>query len=135
MEKNIIETIPSTMEIFFGCSGEMVKPSTDTVATTVEKIPKGQLVTLEQIRGKIASDFNVETTCPASTMKALHTLSKFEKPICYWRVIKKKGELIAKFPNGTAGHAVMLENEGFEIDYSRKNQAVVDYENKLTTFA
>lgn len=135
MGKDIIETIPNTMEKFFGCAGEMVKPTTDTVATTVGKIPKGKLVTLEQIRAKIASDFKVETTCPASTMKALHMLSKSEKPICYWRVIKKKGALIAKFPNGTAGHAAMLENEGFEINFSRKNPVVVDYENNLATLA
>lgn len=129
-----IEAIPQTMEKFFGCSGKMVKPSTSTVKGVVRKIPKGEIITLEQLRGKLAIDFNVQTACPASTTKALKTLAKEEKPICYWRVVKKKGELIAVFPNGIEGHAQLLESEGFEIDYTNKNPFVVEYETKLGKF-
>ena len=131
MEKDAIETIPKTMEKFLGCSGKMVKPSADTVKAIVKKIRKGKLVTLEQLREKLACDFRVQTACPASTTKALQLLSKDEKPVCYWRVVKKKGELIAKFPNGIDGHAALLEEEGFEIDFSRKNPMVINYANKL----
>ena len=109
MEQDDIEAIPKTMEKFFGCSGKMVKPSTDTVKAIVKKIRKGKLVTLEQLREKLARDFSVQTACPASTTKALQLLSKEDRPICYWRVIKKKGELITKFPKGVEGHASMLE--------------------------
>ena len=132
--ENKIESIPKTMEKFFGCSGKMVKPSPDTVKAVVRKIRKGKLVTLNQLREKIANDFAVQTACPASTTKALQTLSKEEKPICYWRVIKPKGELIAKFPNGVRGHALLLENEGFEIDFNKKSPVVVGYEAKLGKF-
>ena len=123
-----IEAIPKTMEKFFGCSGKMVRPSTNTVKRVVRKIPKGEILTLEQLREKLAIDFNVQVACPASTSKALKTLAKEEKTICYWRVVKKKGELIADFPNGIEGHAELLESEGFEIDYSKKNPFVVGYE-------
>jgi len=135
MDKDEIETIPKTMEKFFGCSGKMVKPSTDTVKAIVKKIRKGKLATLEQLRGKLASDFGVQTACPASTTKALQVLSKEERPVCYWRVVKKKGELIAKYPNGVEGHASLLQKEGFEIDFSKKNPMVVGYDSKLTKFA
>ena len=120
MEKDEIESIPKTMEKFFGCAGQMVKPSPATVKAIVKKIRKGRLVTLEQVREKLAIDFGVKTACPASTTKALQVLSKDERPICYWRVIKKKGELIAKFPKGVEGHASLLQSEGFEIDLSKK---------------
>ena len=130
-----IETIPKTMEKFFGCSGKMVKPTQDTVKVLVKSIRKGKLVTIEQLRDKLASDFSVQTACPASTMKALQLLSKEQKPICYWRVIKKKGALITKFPNGIDGHASLLMNEGFEIDSTKKNPFVVDYEAKLSDFS
>lgn len=126
-----IETIPKTMEKFFGCSGKMVKPSSATVKAVLQKIHKGKLVTLNQLREKLAKDFAVQTACPASTIKALQVLTKEEKPICYWRVIKQTGELIAKFPDGEKGHALLLEREGFEIDFSHKNPVVVDYETKL----
>jgi len=46
--------------------------------------------------------------------------------------VKKKGELIAKFPKGGDGDASLLQDEGFEIDFSKKNPAVVDYDTKLT---
>ena len=135
MNKDKIETIPKTMEKFFGCSGKMVKPSTDTVKEVVRKIKKGKLATLEQLREKIASDFGVETTCPASTTKALQALSQESRPVCYWRIVKKKGELISIFPEGVEGHASLLEKEGFEIDFSKKNQVVVGYDTKLTKFS
>jgi len=135
MKEPVIVDIPIKMEKFFGCSGKMLKPSTDFVKAIVKKIRKGKLITLEQLRERLASDFCVQTACPSSTTKALQLLSKEEEPVCYWRVIKKKGELITKFPNGVEGHASLLQKEGFEIDYSKKNPVVVDYESKLVKFA
>lgn len=135
MEKDIIESIPKTMEKYLGSSGEMVKPSPASVKAIVRRIRKGKLATLEQVREKLASDFDVQTACPASTTKALQVLSKEERPVCYWRVIKKKGELFAKLPNGVEGHASLLQNEGFEIDFSKKNPVVVGYEAKLAKLA
>lgn len=37
-----IQAIPKTMEKFFGCSGEMVKPSLESVETLMKKVPKGK---------------------------------------------------------------------------------------------
>lgn len=134
MEDNI-EVIPKTMEKFFGCSGKMVKPSTETVKSIVKKIGKGKLVTLSQIRQRLSKDFAVQTACPASITKALQALSKEEKSVCYWRVVKQNGELITKFPDGVKGHALLLEKEGFEIDFSKKPPVVVGYESKLTAIS
>ena len=131
MNQDKIETIPKTMEKFFGCSGEMVKPSTDAVKAIVKKVRKGQLITLDQLREKLANSFGVQTACPASTAKALELLSKEDKPVSYWRVIKKKGELISKYPDGVEGHASLLQKEGFEIDFSRKTPVVLGFESKL----
>jgi len=69
VEKDIIEPIPKTMEKFLGFSGKMVKPSVSTVKKLVKKIPIGKLVSLEQVREKLALDFKVQTACPASTAK------------------------------------------------------------------
>ena len=135
MEEDIIAPIPKTMEKFFGCSGKMLKPSLSTVKEIVKKVRKGKLVTIEQIREKLAKDFSVQTTCPASITKALEILSKEVKPINYWRVIKKNGELQARYPKGIEGHAMLLQNEGFTIDFKKKKPTIVDYESKLYNFA
>jgi len=135
MDKDDIEIIPKTMKKFFGCSGKMVKPSSDTVKEIVKKIRKGKLVTLEELRDKLAQDFGVQTACPASTTKALQLLSKEDRPVCYWRVIKKKGELISKFPKGVEGHAALLQKDGLEVDFSKKNPVVVGFETKLVKLA
>lgn len=131
---NVIESIPKSMEKFFGCSGNMVKPSSKTLKAIVKKIGKGELVTINQLREKLAEDYSVETACPASTLKALIALSKETKPVCYWRVIKNKGELIPKFLDGEDGHAKLLENEGFEISYKKKKPIVLGYESYLVKF-
>jgi len=128
-----VESIPKTMEKFFGCTGKMVKPSSATVKAVVRKIRKGKVVTLEQLRERLAKDFGVQTACPASTSKALQALSKEDKPVCYWRVVKNSGELIAKFPNGQKGHAELLEKDGLEIDFSKKSFIVLGFESKLGT--
>lgn len=130
--EDTIEAIPNTMEKFFGCSGRMVKPSTKTVKSIIKKVPKGKLLTLSQLRERLSKQFSVETACPACTTKALQILSKEDKPVCYWRVIKKKGELINKYPGGVKGHAELLECEGFKINFSRKNPTVVDFETRLS---
>ena len=135
MDEDIIEPIPKTMEKFFGCTGKMVKPSLSSVKEIVKKVRKGKLITIEQIREKLANDFNVQTACPASTTKALEILSKESKPLCYWRVIKKNGELLAKYPKGVEGHASLLKKEGFTIDFKKTKPVVVGYENKLYNLA
>jgi len=135
VDSDEILLIPKTMEKFLGFSGKMVKPSLNSVKNVVNRIKKGKLATLETLREKLASDFNVQTTCPASLNKALKILSKQENPICYWRVVKKKGELIAHFPGGFEGHSTLLECEGFEIDFSKKSPIVVGYLNKLDELA
>ncbi len=131
--EDIIETIPKTMEKFFTCSGQKVKPSPATVKTVVKKIRKGKIATLDQLKEKLADDFEVEVTCPASLNKALKILSLEEKPICYWRVVKKKGELINSFPDGVNGHAALLEKEGLQINFDRKTPVVIDFEESLVS--
>jgi len=128
---NKIEPIPDTMEKFFGCAGKMIKPSTDGVQAHVKKINKGRLITLEQLRKEIAKEFEVEVACPAGTLKALQLLSQEVKPVCYWRVVKKSGELISKFPGSFEGHGSLLEREGFQINYERKVPVVIGYESYL----
>ena len=134
MQKDEITAIPKTMENFFGCSGNMLKPCAATVKALLKKVPKGKLATTELIRTKLASDFKVQTTCPAATDKALQAIANDDKKTAYWRVVKKKGELIAKLPGGVKNQAALLEKEGFTIDSKGKTPKVLNFEEKLYRF-
>jgi len=133
-QEDIITSIPKTMEKFFGCSGKMLKPCPSTVEALVKKIPEGKLTTTELIRKKLAIKHKVQVTCPASTDKALQVIASNTKNTAYWRVLKKKGELIARFPNGIEGHAKLLSKEGFTIDNKGKVPTVKDFVDKLHRF-
>lgn len=133
--KDKIEPIPKTMEKFFGCSGALVKPSPESVRAVVGRVAKGKIVTLKQVRARLAEDFQVEAACPASTTKALQTLSQESEPTCYWRVVKNNGELFSQFPGGVEGHAIRLEEEGVKSDFSKKKPVAVDYELRLFDLA
>lgn len=131
MDEDIVETIPKSMEKFLGCSGKMVKPSVSSVRNVVKDVKEGRLITLEQLRDKLAKDFKVQTACPAKVAKALEQLSKESNPVCYWCVVKKNGALISKYPNGVDGHAAMLQKENINIDHSKKIPLVIDFYSKL----
>ena len=133
MDEDLIEPIPKTMEKFFGCSGQMVKPALATVRNVVRGVRKGKLVTMEQVQQKLASDFGVEAACPARITKALQLIAQEPRPAGYWRVVKKNGALIPKFPDGVRGHAALLKREGFQIDTKKKSPSVVDYQSNLAT--
>jgi len=133
-QDDVITNIPKTMEKFFGCSGKMLRPCPATVEDLIKKIPKDKLSTTELIRKKLAAEFEVQATCPATTDKALQTIANSAAKTAYWRVLKKKGELIAKFPGGVEGHAKLLRKEGFTIEKNGKVPSVKDFTNKLHQF-
>ena len=130
-QEDQITNIPKTMEKFFGCSGKMLKPCPATVAELIKKIPKGKLTTTELLREKLAAKYKVQATCPAATNKTLQAIANDSKNIAYWRVVKKKGELIAKFPGGVEGHAKLLKKEGFTINKKTKVPTVKNFTDKL----
>lgn len=133
-QEDEITSIPKTMEKFFGCSGKMLKPCPATVEALVKKVPKGKLTTTELIRKKLAITYKVQATCPATTDKALQAIASSTKKTAYWRVLKKNGALIAKFPGDVEGHAKLLRKEGFTVDKKGKVPTVKDFTDKLYQF-
>ena len=133
-QDDVITNIPTTMEKFFGCSGKMLKPCPATIEALIKKIPKGKLSTTELIRKKLSAEFSVQATCPATTDKALQAIANTTMKTAYWRVLKKEGELIAKYPGGVENHAALLIKEGFTIDKNGKAPTVKGYIDKLHEF-
>jgi hypothetical protein len=114
------------------------------VDETVRAVPKGKLVTMDQIRRYLAAKFGADVTCPLTTGIFLRIIAEAaeeeiaagaKKVTPYWRVVRNDGRLNEKFPGGTDHHGEKLRVEGFKIEAAtgKKTPRVVNYERKLMT--
>ena len=108
----------------------------------IRRVGRGQLVTVRQIRERLAKDFHADATCPLTTgvfvSIAAHTAEEdLQKGITditpYWRVVKDNGSLNVRFPGSVAAQATHLREEGHTIEpgKGRKPPVVKDYQRAL----
>ena len=90
----------------------------------IEKIPEGEVKSTAEIREIIAKSHKADKTCPLTAGLFINIVAGASEhmgtDVPWWRVVKNKGELNPKFPDGQERQAAMLEAEGHEIDRSRK---------------
>ena len=117
-------------------------PTPKLVEAVIRKVPKGRLITTNQIRAKLAADFKADSTCPMTLGIFLRIISEYaeeqfregKKRITpYWRVIKPEGKLNAKFPGGESAQAKRLRQEGHRIKGKGNKAFVTDYEKSLVS--
>jgi len=120
--------------------GKMLIPTPLMVDELVRKIPPGKLVTVSQLRDKLARDFGADFTCPLVTgiflkivaETAEEDLGRGKKDISpYWRVVKDDGSLNPKFPGEGKIQAQYLRKEGHEVLLIRNKYRVMDYKSRL----
>lgn len=101
--------------------GLMVIPAPREVDAVMRKVPKGKLITINDIREKLAKKHKAAFACPVTTgifaWIAAHAANEQEaggaKRITpYWRTVKNGGELNAKYPGGIASLKRRLRAEG-----------------------
>ncbi len=103
---------------------------------------KGKLITINQIREKLACEFNTEVTCQITTgifiricaEAAEEDIQSGKKDVTpYWRVLKSDGSLNPKYPGGIDAQAKRLKSEGHIIIPSKgqKPPKVKDFNNLL----
>jgi alkylated DNA nucleotide flippase Atl1 len=127
----IIEISPARQR-YFGTTGKMLLPCPATVAALILKIPAGRVATSEQLRSRLARDFNVQVTCPVTTQKALKVIAKDSSQVVpYWRVIKKNGELLRHLAGDIDRQVASLASEGIAIDSTGKTPRVVNFKQCL----
>jgi hypothetical protein len=108
----------------------------------IRKVPKRKLVTVKQVRERLAEDFEADSTCPLTTgifirivaEAAEEDLAQGKKRITpYWRVIKTDGSLNPKFPGGVEAQAARLIEEGHTIlpGKGKKPPRVKEFEKSL----
>jgi hypothetical protein len=108
----------------------------------MRKVEKGKLVTLDQIRGRLAEEHGADDTCPLCAGIFLRIAAEVAEEDLgrgvaditpYWRVLKGDGRLNEKFPGGVKAQAARLEEEGHTIEQGRgkKPPKVKDFEGSL----
>src|SRR5262245_47341839 len=89
--------------------GTMVIPAPIEVDRVMKLIPRGKLITIDGIRAELARQHRTTIACPLTTgifaWIAAHAAFEAEAEDAasitpYWRVLKSKGELNAKYPGG-----------------------------------
>ena len=132
---------PPKWEKRFGGRRVLV-PTPLLVDELIRKVPKRKLVTVKQIRERLAKDFEAESTCPLTTGIHIRIVAEVAEEDLnmgknritpYWRVIKTDGSLNPKFPGGVKTQATRLKEEGHNIlpGKGKKPPKVKDFEKHL----
>lgn len=120
--------------------GTFVIPAPLEVDTLMKQVPRGRLVTINELRTALAKKHKTDFACPITTgifsWIAAHAAAEAEakgaKRITpFWRTLKTGGEINPKYPGGAEGVAKRLRAEGHKTVAKGKRLLVADYENKL----
>jgi alkylated DNA nucleotide flippase Atl1 len=134
-----VEAITEKMSKRWG-AGTVVIPAPIEVDEIMRRIPKGKIVTINDIRAALAKKHHATIGCPITTgifawvaaNAAEEKQQKGETDITpYWRTLKTGGEINAKYPGGTEAQEKLLEKEGHRVVQKGKKYVVVDYEKAL----
>ena len=118
----------------------MVIPAPREVDALMQQVPRGRLVTINELRAALAAKHKVDIACPLTTgifsWIAAHAAAEAEaagvKRITpFWRTLKTGGEINPKYPGGSEGVAKRLRAEGHRIVSKGKRTFVADHEKKL----
>ena len=118
-------------------TGTMVVPAPKEVDAIMKKVPRGKLITINEIRARLAKKHRVSIGCPITTgifaWIAAHAAQEGAdagetNTTPYWRTLKSGGELNAKYPGGINGLSKRLRAEGHKIITKGKRSFVADYD-------
>jgi hypothetical protein len=121
-------------------TGTFVIPAPLEVAAIMDKVPKGKLITIDAIRKQLARKHRTTIACPITTgifaWIAAHAAAEAardgkKRTTAYWRTLKTKGEINAKYPGGIVELSRRLKDEGHRVIRKGKRFFVQDYEKRL----
>ncbi len=124
-------------------SGTFVIPAPVEVDEVMKKVPKGKLITINEIRKILAEKHGASIGCPITTgifawiaaHAAAEAAQEGKKRITpYWRTLKTGGELNPKYPGGIDDLKIRLKQEGHRVIQKGKKFLVADYEKFLIKY-
>jgi alkylated DNA nucleotide flippase Atl1 len=134
-----VEEITEKMSKKWGM-GTVVIPAPIEVDAMMKKVPKGKLVTINEIRVALAKKHKATIGCPLTTgilawvaaNAAEEQRQEGKKAVTpYWRTLKAGGVINEKYPGGVEGQKKLLEKEGHEVIQKGKKYVIADYEKSL----
>jgi hypothetical protein len=121
-------------------AGTYVIPAPIEVDAIMKKVPKGKLITINEIRQALAKKHKTQFGCPITTgifawiaaNAAEEDAADGKKRITpYWRTLKNGGELNPKYPGGIKNVKAKLQSEGHSVIQKGKRFFVTDFEKRL----
>ena len=122
--------------------GRFVIPAPREVDALMKQVPRGRLVTINELRAALARKHKTDFACPITTgifsWIAAHAAAEAEaagarRITPYWRTLKTGGELNPKYPGGVAAIGRRLRAEGHRLVAKGKRTLVANYEKNLFT--
>jgi hypothetical protein len=124
----------------WGGEGRFVIPAPREVDALMKQVPRGRVVTINELRAALARKHKTDFTCPITTgifsWIAAHAAAEDEtegrkRVTPFWRTLKTGGEVNPKYPGGARALASRLKAEGHKIEARGKRLMVCDYEKAL----
>jgi hypothetical protein len=122
--------------------GPMVIPAPIEVDALMKQVPRGQVVTIQELRVTLARNHKADFACPVTTgifsWIAAHAAGEAEaqgakRVTPFWRTLKTGGEVNPKYPGGIEKISKRLRAEGHSFIKKGKRTFVADYEKKIFT--
>ncbi len=123
-------------------TGTFVIPAPREVDALMKQVPKGRVVTINELRAALAARHQVNFACPITTgifsWIAAHAAAEAEtggkrRITPFWRTLKTGGEINPKYPGGAEGIAKHLRAEGHDVFQKGKRFFLPDYQRALFT--
>ena len=123
-------------------TGTVVIPAPVEVDEIMRQVPRGRLITVNQMRMALAQKHGATIGCPITTgifawiaaHAAEEMVAEGERDITpYWRTLKSGGEPNEKYPGGLEAQAAHLTEEGHTVEpgKGKKPPRVKDFEKVL----
>ena len=137
-----IATIDGKLSTRWG-TGTFVVPAPLEVKELMDKVPKGKLTSINELRAALARKHGTTIACPITTgifawiaaNAAEEAAAAGAKRITpYWRTLKSCGELNPKYPGGIEALSAKLKAEGHKVVQKRKRFFVEDYDKSVVAF-
>ena len=122
--------------------GRMVVPAPREVDALMKQVPRGRLVTINELRAALARKHGADFACPITTgifsWIAAHAAAELaaagkKRVTPFWRTLKSGGEVNPKYPGGVAAVGKRLRAEGHRLVQKGKRTLVEAYEGKIVT--
>lgn len=137
-----IGTIEGKLSTRWG-TGTFVVPAPLEVKELMDKVPKGKLTSITELREALARKHGTTIACPITTGifawmaanaadEAAQAGAKRITP--YWRTLKSGGELNPKYPGGIGALRKRLEDEGHAVKQKGKRYFVENFRGTTLSF-